>query len=171
MNQTDVREPLSAGRFASRWAWFPVGLLGLLVSVQAVLFKLSSGDESFAIEPEYYQKAVNWDARAREARASESLGWHTQATMEQAGAVTTLRVTLSDNADQAVSNAVVVVAAFPNARANQVQHLTLKEVEPGVYESALAVTHGGLWELRLSAHTASQTFTKTLRATTPVGAK
>lgn len=160
MNRSDLPNPPS--RFANRWALFPVGLLGILVTVQVVLFRLSSGDSSFAIEPEYYQKAVNWDERMRERQASERLGWHADATITR-GDNASLRVTLRDASGKPVDNATLSVDAFPNARAGEVQHLALQHTTAGVYESALRLIHAGEWEVRLVARTPSDTYTTTLR--------
>jgi nitrogen fixation protein FixH len=163
MTQSDIPSQVTLARFPDRWAWFPVGLLGLLVTVQVVLFKLSSGDDSFAIEPEYYQKAVNWDARAREREISERLGWQAQATIVQTGTASTLRVILLDRTAAPLRSATLAVDAFPNSRATQVQHLALREVSPGVYEGELRITHGGEWEVRLQAKRALDTFSTALR--------
>lgn len=163
MTQTDTLELSTPSRFRNRWAWFPVGLLGLLVSVQAVLFKLSSGDESFAIESDYYQKAVDWDARARERQMSEHLGWQAHSVITSSASGSMLRVELLDASARPLTAANVTVDAFPNARANQVQHLALQEVGPGTYENTLRLTHTGEWEIRVTARSEKDTFTQTLR--------
>jgi nitrogen fixation protein FixH len=170
MTVNDITEALPMSRFSNRWAWFPVGLLGLLVSVQVVLFRLSSGDESFAIEPAYYQKAVNWDAHMRDQQASERLGWHSEAKLDLLRLGSIVRIHLSDNRGKPVSGARVSVDAFPNARATQVQHLTLHEDAPGVYEALVQVTHHGEWEVRLLAQHAADTYSTSLRVTPQVTA-
>lgn len=162
MKRSDLQNSTSPSRFANRWAWFPVGLLGILVSVQVVLFRLSSGDASFAIEPEYYQKAVTWDERMRERRVSERLGWQAQATITR-GDSPMLRVTLVDARGKPVENAALAVDAFPNARAGEVQQLALRHTTAGIYESALRLIHPGEWEVRLVARTPADTYSTTLR--------
>lgn len=167
MTSRDTLQTSTSSRFRDRWAWFPVGLLGLLVSVQVVLFRLSSGDQSFAIEPEYYQKAVDWDARAQAKQLSERLGWQAHSLIVPSAAGGTLRVSMTDASGQPIVAASVSVEAFPNARANQIQHVALQEVSPGIYENPLRVTHAGEWEIRVTAKRAPDTFAHTLR-TTPV---
>ena len=163
MNVNDTDKGLPTSRFSNRWAWFPVGLLSLLVCVQLVLFRLSSGDESFALEPAYYQKAVNWDAHMRDKQASERLGWRSEAALGVLSLGSVLHINLSDSRGTPVAGATVSVDAFPNARAAQVQHLTLHESAPGVYESLVQITHHGEWEIRLLAQHAADTYSTSLR--------
>ena len=62
---------------AKGWYW-PVAIVGLLVGGAAAnigFMIVANRDATFAVEPDYYRKAVDWDrAMAQEARNVE-LGW------------------------------------------------------------------------------------------------
>ncbi len=168
MNETSpipasVEAPNPPSRFANRWAFFPVGLLGILVSIQAGLFSISRTDPSFAVESEYYQKAVSWDQEAKQRSVNAGLGWHVspQLIIEKQGA--RLGIQLTDDTSQVISGAAVTVVAFPNARASQVQQLALRETEPGHYVAPIHLLHGGEWEIRLKVVRGGQTYTHVSR--------
>jgi nitrogen fixation protein FixH len=167
MAQPHLSPPISSGRFPNRWALFPVGLLGILVSVQVVLFSLSRNDPSFAVEPEYYQKAVSWDKHAEQRAANTHLGWRPSAAILPAGGLTggaaTLQVTLLDRDYEPVTNASLTATAFANARANDVQTLSLQPTEAGTYVGPLRVGFPGEWEIRLTATRDGTTFTHSSR--------
>lgn len=154
-------------RFPNRWALFPIGLLAILVSVQLVLLSLSRNDPSFAVEPEYYQKAVGWDRLQEQRQANAQLGW--QATVILQTASPELSVQLRDGAGRPLTEARVTALAFPNARAALQQELTLSETSPGIYASPVRVIHPGEWEIRLTATRQSETFTHVARVTPAPG--
>lgn len=154
--------PPDAGRFPNRWALFPVGLLAILVSVQLVLFTLSRNDPSFAVEPEYYQKAVSWDQQQEQRQTNVELGWHTLVALEQ-GPTPELKVQLTDDAGKPLVQARVTAVAFANARAALVQELTLQEAPAGTYTTPLRLVHPGEWEIRLNVNHGNQTFTHVVR--------
>lgn len=163
MSQIREIPATSAARFPNRWALFPVGLLGILISVQVVLFSLSRNDPSFAVEPDYYQKAVNWDQHAAQRVVNTKLAWRPVVEVVQRDGKPVLRVALRAANSEAITNAGVSVTAFPNARANQVQSISLRESEPGVYMGPLDVPFSGEWEVRLAAIRFGATFTHTAR--------
>ena len=71
---------------AKGWYW-PVAIVGLLVSGAAAnigFMIVANRDATFAVEPDYYRKAVDWDhTMAQEARNAE-LGWRVTAQLEPA---------------------------------------------------------------------------------------
>lgn len=167
---------------SSPWALFPVVLLGGLMSLVGTLVVIATRDPGFAVEPDYYQKAVDWDAqRALEAR-SAALGWKTswrfddgpRATADGPSAVDdaapaharNARVTLelSDASGRPIEGAAVQVTALHNARANAQQALILSEFDAGRYAATWLVTRDGLWEFRLTVARAGDHFTATHRA-------
>ena len=70
---------------AAKGRYWPVAIVGLLVSGAAAnigFMVVASRDATFAVEPDYYRKAVDWDrAMAQEARNVE-LGWRVSAQLE-----------------------------------------------------------------------------------------
>src|SRR5688572_28616544 len=124
MSHLDSSPVSTTGRFPNRWALFPIGLLGILVSVQAVLFSLSRNDPSFAVEPDYYRKAVSWDQHAKQLATSARLGWQPSFDVVSADGRASLRLTLVDKDAKPVADAAIGLTTFPNARANLIQTLS-----------------------------------------------
>ena len=146
---------------------WPLGIVAILaatVGLNIWVFRVASDDPSFAIEPNYYQKAVDWDSTLAQRRENLALGWHLSPTL---GAFTArqgahLQVTLTDAAGAAIPDATVKVAAFFNARANDIIDTTLVRDSAG-YAVNLPVTRGGVWELQFDVTRGGKRFTSTSR--------
>jgi hypothetical protein len=139
-------------RAGAIWAYVPALLLGTMLIGLGTMAYVAIDDPSFALESNYYDKAVHWDQNQQRARDSQALGLNlalgAPLSVSKAGKVTVqLRVT--DRATVAFSGADVALDAFPNAYANRVQRLILHEVEPGLYVGELSQGVRGLWELRV----------------------
>ncbi len=146
------------------WAWLPVLLLGSMLAGLGTLTYIAVDDPHFALEPNYYDKAVHWDQARDAARRSREAGFHVElGPLVERGGVATLELSLRDRTNQPVSGASVTVEAFPNAYATRVERLRLREVSPGKYVGELRRAVPGLWELRLSARAAAQRFQQVLR--------
>ena len=151
---------------ARGWYW-PVGVVALLVGGAGAnigLMIVANRDPSFAVEPDYYRKAVEWDrAMAQEAR-NATLGWRVSARLEPADAGRARLVALvRDRAGAPVAGAAVAVEAFPSARARQIATFTLAPADgAGVYAVTLPRARPGLWELRLRVARGAEVFTRTL---------
>jgi nitrogen fixation protein FixH len=161
--QTDLRQ---TARFtASRlWPWVPALLLTTLIGVQMTVLASVLDDPTFATEPDYYRKAVDWDARMARERQSQALGWTARARAEaRSPNVSQLTVRLVDAQGMAVSGARVHASAFHNARSAHARELMLVEVSPGVYGADLGSSRPGVWELRLAAQRGPDSYETTLR--------
>ena len=151
---------------AKGWYW-PVAIVGLLVSGAAAnigFMIVANRDATFAVEPDYYRKAVDWDrTMAQEARNVE-LGWRVSARLEPIDAGRAQLVAwVADRDGRPVADAVVVVEAFPSARAREITSFTLAPAAPdGAYAVTLTRARPGLWELRLRVTRGEQVFTQTL---------
>jgi nitrogen fixation protein FixH len=135
---------------------WPIGvgvILGVTVIANLIVMRVANNDPSFAIEPDYYQKAVTFDSTIAEARRSATLEWTATATIvaDDAGGPPTVTVTLLDATRQPVAGATVSVSALANARANDVLTATLHETAPGQYQAPLAARFVGQWEVRVDA--------------------
>jgi len=153
---------------ALRW---PIGIsliLTVFVIANLVVMRVAGADPSFAVEPDYYQKAVHFDSTLELERASAALGWTAVSTMRHDSAETTLTVALSNATGQPVAGATVSVAARFIARANDVLPATLRETAPGRYEARMDVRHAGQWEVRVDAHRGAEHFFATTRLEAPV---
>lgn len=135
---------------------WPIGVVVVLaatVIANLVVMRIATSDPSFAIEPDYYKKAVAFDSTIAEERRSDSLGWTAASTIVADDTVgrPLLTVTLVDARQQPVHGATVSVVALANIRSNDLVSLTLTEVAPGRYQSILAARIPGQWEVRVDA--------------------
>jgi nitrogen fixation protein FixH len=122
-------------------------------------------DKAFAIEPDYYEKALRWDDTMAQERRNLALGWDASATLVLArpGRAGQVDIVLSDPVGRAVDSAAVTVEAMHNARASQRYHASLTEGAPGTYHAAIDAHRPGEWEVRVTAQRGSDRFTSTLR--------
>ena len=147
------------------WAWVPVALLGSLATGLALMISIAVNDPGFAVEPGYYQHALNWDAHRAEVARSAALGWSarwelTARTSARAAtpASVRVRVSLSDANGVPLDADEVRVSAFANARAADVQTLTFRQESPGVFGADLSVARPGVWHLECLALRAADRF-------------
>ncbi|MEO8184188.1 MAG: FixH family protein [Deltaproteobacteria bacterium] len=148
------------------WAWGPGVVLAALLGTQLIVLHSVLDDPTFALEPDYYRKAVAWDARRELERKSQALGWRALLAAEpapQAGSVE-LRVQLWDARGGPLGGAAVSVHAFANARAARVLEASLVETTPGTYRGEVPSSVLGLWEFRLEARRGADRFAEVLRA-------
>jgi nitrogen fixation protein FixH len=148
------------------WACVPALLLGSMLLGLGVLAYIATDDPHFALEANYYDKAVHWDSTQREARDSAALGWQLAlpSTLAQAADGTVeVELHVSDRERAPVHGAAVELEAFPNAYASRVERVVLHEAAPGVYRARLRGQARGLWELRFSIAKGKLHFRQSLR--------
>jgi len=152
-------------RGTSLWAWVPVGILGTMFVGLGTLAYIAVDDPHFALEPDYYDKAVHWDRSQALARASAATGLQAEIAplRRSADGAVAVRLRLLDRDAKPIVGARVSVEAFPNAFANRIERPTLREVEPGVYAGQLSRGVLGVWELRLTATQGALRFHEVLR--------
>ena len=153
------------------WGW-PLGLaLGLIASAALnIAFAIvASRDASFAVEPDYYRKSLEWDRTMTQEDVNRALGWSLAVHAEPAASPGMLRlvVTLRDRAGGLVDAGLVTVEARHGARAAQVVTGTLTPVAGDRYAADIPLRRAGLWELRLTAHRGGDVFTKQIAADLP----
>lgn len=151
---------------------WPIGvavILGATVAANIVVMRLANDDPAFAIEPDYYKKAVAFDSTLAEERRSLDLGWTASSSLEKSArdGESTLTVTIVDAQHQPISGATVTVVALANARANDRITSSLREVSPGRYQSELAVHIAGEWEVRVDAVRGAEHFVASTRTDVP----
>jgi hypothetical protein len=160
----------------SFWALVPVVLLGFLMSIVILMVAISANDPGFAVEPDYYKKAVDWDAHQAQVGANDRLGWQVRWHVTPASALSPearVELELFDRSGRPITGAMAEMNAFHNARAGQIQSLTLIEGDPGQYVTALEVHRAGLWEFRVRLSHQGDIFTHTqqIDLTRTAGAK
>jgi hypothetical protein len=148
------------------WAWVPALLLGSMLLGLGVLAYIAIDDPHFALESNYYDKAVHWDRSQSEARDGAALGLQLTLTKPLALAADgklelEVRIVSGDRA--LIGPALVELEAFPNAYASRVERVTLSETSPGVYRARLRGHARGLWELRFTVTQGKLRFHQSLR--------
>jgi len=151
-----------------RGAWWPIGITTVLATTVAAnlwVMRIANDDPSFAIEPDYYQKAITWDSTLAQARQDSILGWRLKPTLEIVAATGKTRITaiLTDSLGTPISGAMVKLSALPVARAGQVHETTLTAAGAGEYTGQLDAQRQGRWELRFDVRAGSTRFTEVAR--------
>lgn len=152
------------GLGARFWAWLPAGLLGIILVGLGSLAVIAADDPGFALERDYYQKAVTFDRELAQRAENARLEWRFEVSVGTPGAdgTATMSVEIADPAGP-LSGARVQVEALRNAAASLVLEAVLPESGPGQYETELRLNHGGLWEVRVAAEQGSSRVTHVAR--------
>ena len=148
----------------SLWPWIIAGALALHVVASLVVVFVATSNPSYAVEEDYYQKALHWDDKRAQDRTNEELGWILNLTVRPAampGEEPTLEVHLADAGSEPIDGAVVAVETFHNARADDILRASLDAVGEGVYRTTLPMRHNGRWELRFTVDRGREHFTHT----------
>lgn len=125
--------------------------IAMNMCIVAVTVYLALSDQSFAVEPDYYQKALAWDQVARRRQRSDVLGWRAAAKLEVRGDARVLVVSLSDRDGTLIDGAGVKATVFASVRASERFEIVLQETLPGEYVHPMLDGVGGQWQVRLSA--------------------
>jgi len=150
---------------------WPTAIVAVLVTQICFgiwMARVAGDDPNFAIEPDYYARAVNWDATMEQSRRDKALGWRATAGMTRAaGRVATLRVQLTDSTGAPITTAdSVVVDVLAVAHAGQIDRLVLVR-DGGGYVAPVRAASAGLWEVQLRAVRGADVFTAKLRTELP----
>jgi nitrogen fixation protein FixH len=166
LTKTEPTTDASASEFRHRLFW--VGLIFALLGGQIALLLfmtyLATADASFSVEPDYYEKGLNWDETAIQLRQNERLGW--SLNLEVAGDADefgkrVVACTLRDGEGRPLDGATVDVVAFAHARGSQRTAFALLGVGGGRYEGQARFRRAGLWEFRFVIQRGPETFTHT----------
>jgi nitrogen fixation protein FixH len=163
----NVAQPPSTVKRVWIFPAFVIGLLGLQIVLSLAGVYIATRSKSFAVESDYYSKALHWDDEQAALRASEALGWHSVlhvAPELDAQSNRQLLLTLTDRDNRPLTQATVDVLFFHHAHASEHQMATLREIAPGQYAAQLAIRTPGRWEFRFSvAHDKDRFLAKELR--------
>jgi len=153
------------------WPAGIVAVLALTIAGNVWVMRIARADPSFAIEPNYYARAVAWDSTVAQARENERLGWRLEASLaafDERGAL--VRARLTDSAGAPVPDARIRVSALYVARANQVfDAVLLFNAARGEYVGPIPASprEGESWELRFVVTRRAERFTSTSRVDVP----
>jgi nitrogen fixation protein FixH len=146
----------------SLWPAVIAGALALHVVASLVVVIIATSDPSYAVEEDYYQKALHWDDKRAQDRSNESLGWSIDFSVDppaQPGDRPMLEMRLHDGVASALNGAVVSVEAFHNARSGDIVRIQLKPAGDGVYRAPFPGDRNGRWELRFTIERGNDRFT------------
>lgn len=163
-------EPTSAGerRGGLGWALAPFLILGGGLAGLGVMTALAVDDPSFALERDYYRKAVELDARRAQEARNRELGWELYVESVPDGADGELLVTLLGGqrdieGPKLLDDARITAEAFHNARAADIRDIELEPVGEGKYRGQITKVRPGLWELRFTVERHGSVFTSVQR--------
>ncbi len=145
------------------WPWIIGGALVLHVVVMLGVVFFAASDSSYAVEEDYYQKAIDWDQKRAQDRDNENLGWLLEFEVNPPqipGDQPTVVVRLEDALGEPLADATVDLETFHNARSDDIIRVRVDASdEAGLYSVAPAMRHNGLWELRFTVTLGEDTFT------------
>ena len=145
------------------WPWIIGGALALHVVVSLVVVFVATSDPSYAVEEDYYQKALAWDERRAQDRTNDALGWQFEFTVtppDLPGDQPQIEVALQDEAGTPVSGATISIEAFHNSRSDDILRTNLAATaEPGLYSTTIPMRHNGRWEMRFVVERGNERFT------------
>jgi nitrogen fixation protein FixH len=146
------------------WPWLLAGLLVFGVGVNVGFLIVATGDPSFAVEEDYYGRALRWDDTTREAARNAELGWSVSVEpipSPKGPGWTDLALSVVDREGTPVTGALVSLEAFHHARA--ADRLRVDLAPSGErYAATLPMRRAGLWELRVRVEKGGTTFTTVL---------
>jgi hypothetical protein len=164
MSTTLTRVDAAATRQGRFWAFVPVVLLVASVGGVGSLVAIAVRDPGFALEKNYYERAVHWDREREQVATNERLGYGVALSLRDATDGPELEVGITDRAGVPLPGAVVTVEAFANARSGERRVLRLVAGPDGLYRAPLGSARAGLWEFRIDVLAGSERFTRVVRA-------
>ena len=139
-----------------RWPAVIIGALALHVIVSLVTVWIATSNPSYAVEEDYYQKAIHWDEkRAQDGLTAEAYRY--AVTGEPAA----LDLVATDGSGKPLAGATVTVETFHNTRAGEILRARMVTDHDGRCSATLSARRTGVWEFRFSIEHESDRFTQT----------
>ena len=137
-------------RGGNRWALIVVALLITHASAMIIAVLIATGDPSFAVVPDYYQKALSWDQRRAALRGSDSLGW---TLVLKPGSVVDERrrrlvvAELHDAQGQPVAEPRLTLSYYHYSHGGQPGEAVLPSTGPGRFAATIPMRWPGTWHV------------------------
>jgi nitrogen fixation protein FixH len=148
---------------AQRWPVIIVTVLVLQMAFGVWMARVAGSDPHHAVEPDYYNRAVNWDSAMAQSRRDRALGWTSTAELTRSsGGATLLQIALVDSLGTAVTVDSVSAEALAVSHAARINHITLSPRNDR-YVGMIADAAPGLWDVQLRAVRGADVFTAKLR--------
>jgi len=145
------------------WPWFVASLLVATAAAQGIMLYAATHDPTFAVVPDYYDRAVAWDSTRAVEEASMALGWRPTLTLDAAGPSTALRVAIADSTGAPVTGAAVRAELVSNLDAAHPLTLALDDDGGGRYAIKAPALRRGIWDVRLDVRARGRRFTTVIR--------
>ncbi|MEM9065182.1 MAG: FixH family protein [Planctomycetota bacterium] len=153
---------MATKRSFSHILW-PLGVIGMLVvslSVCTITVIAATSDSGFAIEDDYYAKAVAWDDTAFQRAKNDALGWTVDAVISPDGVV---RMTLLNAEGEPISDARIHAVVFHHAARGDAEDVTFSAAaHAGHYTAHITAPRHGLWQIRAIIRAQGEIFTSTM---------
>ncbi len=148
---------------ARRWPIIIISVLVAQMGFGVWMARLAGNDPHYAVEPDYYARAVNWDSTMAQSRRDRALGWNAATTLTRtSGRGASLQIALVDSLGAALEVDSVQVEALAVAHAGTIDRLILASTGHG-YGATITDAGAGLWEIRVRAVRGTDVFTAKLR--------
>jgi len=147
------------------WPLLVIALLLVPVAANGYLMLRASNDPSFAIEKDYYKKAVAWDHHQAQEARNAALGWRIDLKAGTPGADgrTPFVAHLLDRSRQPIAGAQIDVVALRIARSGQLLETTATPGGGANYVFSLPISGAGWHEFQMTARHGGERFSTTLR--------
>jgi hypothetical protein len=141
------------------WPAAVVGLLSMNVVIVMITVAYATHDRSGAVEVDYYQKAVNWDATSRkQLNTNRAIGWSLSLEPTGTSAVT---VSVVNNAGTAITGLRLEAECWHNARPTERREVKFDDIGQGKYRAELREARVGYWHFDLTARRDGEVVTAT----------
>lgn len=156
--QTKEQKAISSRR---HWVMPAVvfGLLGGHVTFIVTAITLATGEASFAVVPDYYQKAVSYDERKALLAQSDELGWQidlTPSDQVDTDGQRKLILQLRNAQGSPIEGMAVSIDGYHLARADQPLSMSCAEVLPGQYIGVGPITKEGYWRFAIDVSSSDE---------------
>lgn len=144
------------------WPGIIVALLGMSVTMVTITVVAATGDPSFAVERDYYERGLRWDDHMAQLAQNEELGWRAEVEVGDADASgrRPLAVNLTDASGAPIDGALVEASIFHYAESARVQALALGPAGvPGRYLASVDMRQAGKWMVALEVRAGQTVFT------------
>ena len=122
-----------------------------------IYFAINASDPG--VEPNYYEKALDWDTTAAQLQLNKDLGWSLTSASVTHETGRTIVIDIADDQARPLQIAAVSAHVFANTHASERLDVLFVETDPGRYESVVPITHAGNWTIRVRAEARGEVFT------------
>ena len=139
------------------WIWpaIVVGLMVLQIGLSLTAVYLAMTDNSFAVEPSYYSRAINWNSEIGNALHSDhGASWTFDLSVGRGDphlGLSRITLDLMGASGDRIRDAEVTIVGFHHANTKAPQRITMVPTEAGSYHGKLILAKEGIWEFQITA--------------------